>query len=131
MDRRSFSNAATHGASAAGEKLLARRELVAEQPIDWWISASPGRQWTASHDPRAVTPAAWYGRHYEPAPVERTSGSKKNAKYLWVACANHLRCYVALILCTSSSLFFVVSPDHPPVLARDSITVLSLWQGWH
>ena len=53
----------------SGERLLDRHQSVAEHPIDWWITSSPGRQWTASYDPRAVAPAAWYGQHYAPAPA--------------------------------------------------------------
>jgi len=55
--------------NAQSEQLLARYDALAAIPIDWWITVDPGRQWTAAHDPRAVSPADWYGPFYEAAPA--------------------------------------------------------------
>lgn len=36
------------------------------EPIQWWVVEDPGRQYTASRDPRAETPASWYGAAFAP-----------------------------------------------------------------
>ena len=41
---------------------LARYDKAADEPIAWWITQDPGRQFTASLDPRVEDPAAWYGK---------------------------------------------------------------------
>jgi len=38
----------------------AYREKVGEGACDWWITNEPGRQWTASRDPRPADPAEWF-----------------------------------------------------------------------
>jgi hypothetical protein len=41
--------------------------------ITWWIVHEPGRQFTASVNPRMEDPAAWYGEAYDAAPAPPTS----------------------------------------------------------
>ncbi len=42
-------------------RVLLRYAAVATAPIEWWIRADPGRQYTASVEPRMEDPAEWYG----------------------------------------------------------------------
>lgn len=51
---------------ATREKLSALRE----RPLRWWIVQDPGRQYTASVNPRCEEPAEWYGADYVADPAE-------------------------------------------------------------
>jgi len=44
--------------------LLAKYDQV-PQAVGWWIVTDPGRQYTASLDPRMEDPASWYGDAFE------------------------------------------------------------------
>jgi len=43
------------------DQLVERYDAAAEAPIEWWIKTDPGRQHTASLNPRMENPAEWYG----------------------------------------------------------------------
>ena len=43
------------------KRLEERYEAAAAKPIAWWIKEDPGRQYTASLNPRMEDPAEWYG----------------------------------------------------------------------
>ena len=51
------------------EKVLARYDEIADKKIKWVMMKQPGRQWTASLNPRMEDPAEWYGSHYNKDPV--------------------------------------------------------------
>lgn len=59
--------------------LEAKWQERADAPIEWWIRTDPGRQYTASLNPRIEDPAAWYGSAYaphrsdEPAPADHVA----------------------------------------------------------
>lgn len=43
------------------DEIVRRYEAACETPIEWWITVDPGRQYTASLNPRVENPAMWYG----------------------------------------------------------------------
>lgn len=45
------------------EKLVQKYEAMPDV-IEWWIRDDPGRQYTASREPRIEDPAVWYGKGY-------------------------------------------------------------------
>lgn len=42
-------------------RILRRYEAARAEPLEWWIRADPGRQYTASLNPRMEDPAEWCG----------------------------------------------------------------------
>jgi hypothetical protein len=58
---------------------LARRyDAALARGIDWWITADPSRQYTASLDPRMEEPATWYGAAYATGPTPPSSADERH-----------------------------------------------------
>lgn len=59
-------------------EILRRYAAARSEPVEWWVRHEPGRQWTASLNPRVEDPAAWYGaaaaRAGSPAPPPADGG---------------------------------------------------------
>jgi hypothetical protein len=60
------------------DEIVRRYEVACETPIEWWITVDPGRQYTASLNPRVENPAMWYGEER----VERNPGEVSRDVYV-------------------------------------------------
>jgi hypothetical protein len=52
------------------EKCRERYKAAADTIVEWWITEDPGRQYTASRNPRIEDPATWYGTAFARAATE-------------------------------------------------------------